>query len=75
MFIAVRAFAGEDSSATILRERRWEAMSVVGGDEWWSWCAGSGGLDAFVCVLTSRIGRLVVAPALAGMQCAVWVSK
>ena len=27
MFIAVRAFAGEDSSATILREGRWEAAS------------------------------------------------
>ena len=45
-------------------------MSEVGGDEWWSWYAGSGGVDAFECVLTSWIGRPVVAPALAGMQCA-----
>ena len=33
----------------------------------------AGGVDAFECGLTS--GRLVVAPALAGMQCAVRVFK
>ena len=68
MFIAAKAFAGKEASAAVLRERGWEAMSVGRSNEWWSWCAGSGGVDGFDCVLASRIGRLVVAPALAGMQ-------
>ena len=45
------------------------------GDEWWLWCAGSGGVDVFECMLTFQIGRLVVAPALAGIQCAARVFK